>query len=166
MILEIAKQTRFDIGLSYFVAESNRIEGIRRDPSLEEIRAHRSFIARKRVTVQHVVDLVAVCQGCAVLRATEDVPGVRVGKHVAPPSGPKIEVALDILLKRIRNGDVAPWAAHVEYETLHPFTDGNGRSGRAIWLWHMTLIGQQEKALAIGFLHNFYYPTLSEVRVP
>lgn len=165
-MLERAKQAVLGDGISLFVAESNRIEGIRRGPSLEELRAHRAFIARKRVTVDHVAGLVSVCQPGAVLRATNDIPGVRVGNHIAPQSGPKIEVALDILLKRIRNGALSPWAAHVEYETLHPFTDGNGRSGRAIWLWHMTLIGQQEKALAIGFLHNFYYQTLAEVRVP
>jgi hypothetical protein len=37
----------------------------------------------------------------------------------------------------------------------------NGRSGRAVWLWHMTLLGQQRRALAIGFLHNFYYQALA-----
>mgnify|MGYP000869372382 CR=1 FL=1 len=145
-----------------FVRESNKIEGIIRDPTDAEIAAHRDFIKRKRVKVEHVAGLVSVCQPNAVLRNATTIPGVRVGNHIAPPSGPDIQARLDLLLKRIANDAIKPWQAHVEYETLHPFTDGNGRSGRAIWLWHMTLIGQQQRALGLGFLHAFYYQTLAK----
>lgn len=150
--------TRMTVSLESFVRESNRIEGIHRNPTPAEIKAHRDLIRRKRVTVEHVAAFVAEVQPNAVLRDTVRVPGVRVGGHVAPPRGPKIVEDLGLLLRRMAN-DAAlnPWAAHVAYETLHPFTDGNGRSGRALWLWHMTLLGRQERALAIGFLHEFYY---------
>ena len=89
------------------------------------------------------------------------MPGVRVGNHIAPPSGPKIVEDLEKLLNDIAAKAITPWAAHVRYETLHPYTDGNGRSGRAIWLWQMTLLDRQRGALALGFLHNFYYQTLA-----
>lgn len=32
-------------------------------------------------------------------------------------------------------------AAHVEFESIHPFVDGNGRVGRCIMNWHRTQIG-------------------------
>jgi hypothetical protein len=150
-----------DHRLAAFVAESNRIEGIVRAPTGAEVRAHKMLIARKRVRVEHISALVSVCQPNAVLRATTDVPGVRVGNHIAPPSGPKIVEGLDDLLRGIAKNAVTPWGAHVEYETLHPYTDGNGRSGRAVWLWQMTLLGEQQWALALGFLHAFYYQTLA-----
>ena len=48
------------------------------------------------------------------------------------------------------------------YEMLHPFMDGNGRSGRALWAWMMLRLGQDPFALL--FLHRFYYQTLENSR--
>ena len=49
-------------------------------------------------------------------------------------------------------------ATHVEYETLHPFTDCNGRSGRMIWLWQM--LKQDRLVAGLSFLHSWYYSSL------
>jgi Fic family protein len=61
-------------------------------------------------------------------------------------------------LPGIERGDLSPFAAHVRYEHLHPFTDGNGRSGRAIWAWQMLYQGRGE--IPLGFLHHFYYQSI------
>lgn len=47
-----------------------------------------------------------------------------------------------------------PWEVHIAYEMLHPFTDGNGRSGRMLWAWQM-------RNFPLDFLHTFYYQTLN-----
>ena len=159
--LELIHAHEVEQQLQAFIRESNRIEGIHRDPLASEIKAHKTLLARKRVKVEHVTALVSACQPDAILRASSSVPSVRVGNHIAPPSGPGIVADLETLLAEIAIKVLTPWAAHVRYETLHPYTDGNGRSGRAVWLWHMTLLGHQRRALAIGFLHNFYYQTLA-----
>ena len=139
--------------LEDFVRESNRIEGILRDPTKDEIVAHKLLMALGKITVPDLEIFVAVVQPGAQLRRQHGL-NVRVGNHIAPPGGPIIETQLEDLLA----GDLDAYEKHCVYETLHPFTDGNGRSGRALWLWQM---GGEAP---IGFLHRFYYQTLEAQR--
>lgn len=139
--------------ITFFVAESNRIEGITRSPTDTELDEHCRFVALEVVTVAELERFVSVYQPGARLRDQHGLD-VRVGDHRPPRGSPQIRHRLEALLVDMR--DVRnPWATHVEYENLHPFTDGNGRSGRALWAWQM-------QDYPLGFLHHFYYQTLSK----
>jgi hypothetical protein len=144
-----------DIALRNFVRESNRIEGILREPTPQEIAAHERLLSRSQITVLTLTEFVAVVAPGKPLR---DKLGMncRVGKYTAPLGGSEVVHRLREILWNANNATRTPWEIHCLYETLHPFMDGNGRSGRALWLWMMGGI----ENVPLGFLHTFYYQTL------
>ena len=148
------------INIPEFVRESNMIESIFRDPTSRELMALDEFVCLAELTVEDVKTFVSINQPGAVIRDREGLD-VQVGGHVPPPGSPHMPLALADLLERINLRDIEPWHAHVEYESLHPFTDGNGRSGRAIWAWQMR---HWNRNIFNTFLQTFYYQTLQNSR--
>lgn len=151
------------MSLTNFLRESLKIEGIYRDPTPQELLATEDFLKAERITVVTVKALVAVYAPHARLRDKAGL-NVRVGNHIPPPGGVEIRERLKHFLDGVNENLWTPFEAHCVFETLHPFTDGNGRSGRAIWLWQMRRIGEERRALALGFLHAHYYQSLQESR--
>lgn len=169
-VYTIAKGTEFTIVYSAerrlrtavdFISESNYIEGIHREPTEAEINEYLRFMELDSLTLEELEKFVAVYQPDAKLRS-ECGMNVRVGTHFPPCGGVQIPLKLAAVLEAAnltREVDEYPttykqsYLIHQEYETLHPFMDGNGRSGRMIWQWMM----REER---LGFLHRWYYQSL------
>jgi Fic family protein len=67
------------------------------------------------------------------------VGGTNVGPHDAafvPPHHTHVGTAIDDLMRFVHRDDIPVLVhaalAHAQFETIHPFTDGNGRTGRAL----------------------------------
>lgn len=141
-----------------FVTESNRIEGIY-TVKAGEVMATSALIETTKLTLDDVLEVQSAYAPGMPLR---DRPGmnVGVGNYIAPRGGRDIYNELVLLIERLNRAEPSdnPWKTHVTFERLHPFMDGNGRTGRALWAWHMIKVGLDP--FALPFLHRFYYQTL------
>ena len=68
--------------------------------------------------------------------------GVRVGHHIPPPPHEVSGLMRELL--EWWNGDSTQWSpvitsaiVHFHFEDIHPFADGNGRTGRMLALWEL-----------------------------
>lgn len=143
-----------------FIVESNRIERIFREPTKQEITEFDRFLNLEKITIKDLKKFVSIYAPGHIIRDRTTL-NVSVGGYYAPFGGKKIITRLQEILDNMdQNG---AYKTHVQYELLHAFTDGNGRSGRALWAWQMF---KKNGCLPdIGFLHSFYYQTLSNARV-
>jgi len=145
------------INIEKFIRESNMIEGIYRDPTGGECRTLRWFLDLP-LSINTILDLLKMFQPTARLRNKRGMD-VRVGAYLPSRGGYKIKRVLYQIIEAINEKALIPYVAHIQFEKLHPFTDGNGRVGRAIYLW---MLSDREKEIIdkLGFLHYWYYQSL------
>lgn len=146
--------------LEPFVRESNLIEGICRKPLPHEIGALELLLTLPRIRVRDLSDFVFT--NCRAELRIEPGMDVRVGGHTPQPGGPGVLADLEDLLAIAYTGNVPPYELHLAFEQLHPYMDGNGRSGRALWAWMM--IDANKDPFSLSFLHRFYYQALEASR--
>lgn len=103
------------------------------------------------------------------------IGGTRPGNAVfVPPPPNAVPKSLSDLERWIHGNDALPplvraGLAHVQFETIHPFLDGNGRIGRlliALLVEHWKLLSSPMLYLSLAFKrhHEEYYRRLTAVR--
>ncbi len=137
------------------------------------------------ISVQVVKDIHAALIGRGGARGGESfggqirdeavwVGGTAYSPHGAlfvPPCASRVPACLDDLVAFLRHSEMPAIAkaavAHAQFETIHPFIDGNGRTGRT--LLHVMLRGDEvlrhaSLPISAGLLHNIdaYMNAISE----
>lgn len=110
-------------------------------------------------------------------RSQNWIGGTRPGNaHFVPPPSHAVDDCMSQLERFIHDEAsglpilVKAALAHVQFETIHPFLDGNGRVGRlliTLFLCHAGILAQPLLYLSLYFKQNRseYYRLLDEVRV-
>ena len=113
-----------------FVRANNRAAGITRDPTPEEIAAHRGLFAANVLRVENLEIFADYIDSGAVLR---DESAAGSGEPASARAGLRDD--LETLLVAAMRRAVPPLHLHRVYALLQPFTRANDRSGRAFWMW-------------------------------
>jgi Fic family protein len=111
----------------------------------------------------------------AVRTSQNWIGGTRPGNaHFVPPPPDAVPAALATLEKWLHGNDSLPplvkaGLAHVQFETIHPFLDGNGRIGRlliTLLVEHWKLLSSPLLYVSLGFKRHRqeYYERLNAVR--
>lgn len=164
--------------------------------ALGEVASHNASIVNGNVRTMEAalglaseLDLDSILQLHHTLLATSDphnagrlreqqvwIGGSSVGPHRAafvPPHHDRVRSSLEDLFAYVRREDVPTLAhaaiAHAQFETIHPFTDGNGRTGRALVhavLTHREVTTRSTVPVSAGLLRDVdrYFGALGEYR--
>jgi len=109
-------------------------------------------------------------------RSQNWIGGTRPGNaHFVPPPPHRVEECMDALEKFLHDEHqpyptlIKAALAHVQFETIHPFLDGNGRLGRLLIsfiLHHDGLLSKPLLYLSLYFKEHraYYYELLNRVR--
>jgi len=124
------------------VTQRSRREVLNYFAALRFVEMHQG---QKKITYKHVLKLHSILASDVMDQGRagryRDI-GVRVGGYLPPP--PEQVSGLMAELLEWSNKDAAKWSPvissaviHYRFEEIHPFADGNGRTGRALALWEL-----------------------------
>ena len=142
-----------------WIRESNLIENVDDpDEDLRSFNAWKAFLKRK-LTRQSVLE----CHKDIMSIMRPDIAGcirhcnVRVGNYIAPHYEQVLQLLNDWFV-RYKDVETAPQIkkAHVVFETIHPFEDGNGRTGRMIMNYQRIKAGFKSLCLKASERQEYY----------
>lgn len=84
---------------------------------------------------------------------------VRVGPHIAP-QWENVHYMVEKWLRQYEGFNVFSWPVikqtHVDFEWIHPFADGNGRTGRMLMNWMRVRAGLEPLCILVTQRRDYY----------
>lgn len=154
-----------------FLEESSKIEGydFTRRPLTREIKTVKAngekayiFLMEKMQETKGVLyepDLLK-CHALLMGELLGDAGSYRkvqvyVGKHV-PPKAQVVPLKMEEFIQSFNKINATPQEYHNEFETIHPFTDGNGRIGRILWACDLVRRGREVYPILDDYCRRWY----------
>jgi len=143
------------------ITNSNNIEGIYNfKADMDSVRAwkflegctelsHRTIGYVQRLVTTHQKDLDRIHKG-NYRRIM-----VMVGGRLCPEPA-LVRPLMEDLLVDIKRGEKSPKELHIQFEHIHPFVDGNGRTGRLIMWWIELQRGIKPTFIPNEFKEDYY----------
>lgn len=146
-----------------FLSESNKIESVYDDRSLADAKNAWQYLASQKVITIPVIKQVhkILMENQKLERkyigAFRDCPVYVGGRECLRHR--QIPTALVNWITKVKKAN--DWEdikkLHVEYERIHPFVDGNGRTGRLFMNWHRITLGLPVLVIHEGIEQQEYY---------
>lgn len=141
-----------------FLVESNRIEEENSQDAHDD-----AFSAWGYLITQNKLDTGNILEAHRLLmwRLRNDIAGhlrkvpVRVGDWIAPNPGSVRRLLIQWLSELKKDEEIKQ--AHVAFEKIHPFEDGNGRIGRMIMNWQKVKADLPILVIHTGIEQQDYY---------
>lgn len=79
-----------------------------------------------------------------------------VGGRTCPP-WQEVPELMEDWLRAMENWEMCdPREMHVQYEVMHPWADGNGRTGRLLMWWHEVQLGRRPTLVRYAEVQRYY----------
>lgn len=144
----------------WHINQSNLIEGVTSPLEVEQsmmawhlIRDHPGPLTAELILVLHNAIMLNQLPGRLGGRGSFRIRNVTVGGRTCPHWN-EVPALVDEWLAIYQ--DCSPRGAHVEFEHIHPFIDGNGRTGRMLMWWHEIKLGNQPTLITYDGRWKYY----------